>query len=108
MYAKEMVRNDRKYLAIDNMFSIVSEGKRLDSMRISENGRGFWTSISLDKNEVGWLLDALEDFYWRKGGIPSAKHFLGWNKRGMYMVLSELWGREAKRIFILEVEQNRG
>lgn len=39
----------------------------MKGLRICENGRGFQVTISLEEEDVKWLLDTLEDFYWRKG-----------------------------------------
>lgn len=62
---ERMEQNGRKFLIIDNKsFDLVRGGRKMEGLRISENGRGFHVSSSLDEEEVAWLLDALEDFYW--------------------------------------------
>lgn len=56
-------------------------------------------SNSLNKKEVDWIIAALSDFYWNKGGkswgrkLKDPYHHLFfvmiWNKRGCCLVLSE-------------------
>lgn len=66
--------NGQRFLVVVNKsFDLVHEGRRLDGLRISENGRGYRKSIFLDKVEFDWLLDALKDFYWRRNGGNWAK-----------------------------------
>lgn len=66
-------------------------------------------SISLKKEEVNWLIEALSDFYWNQGGKTWGKNMkrkthlfmaLGWNQRHQYIVTSEEKGKSIKRIFI--------
>lgn len=73
--------------------------------------------ISFEKVKVGLVLDALEDSHRKKGGVPWSKHSMGWNhelwisfdsnKRGIYLILYELWGKKVKRIFISDGAQGR-
>lgn len=53
----------------------------MEGMRISENGRGFGVSISLVKEDVAWLVEALKDFYWRKGGKYWGNNKMGRNHK---------------------------
>lgn len=54
---REIVLVDRK------SFHITYEGKNLDGLKISENGRGTRVSFALNKDGVKWLIEALSDFY---------------------------------------------
>lgn len=103
----------RKFVLIEcKSFDVVCEGKSLDGLQINENGRGNRISIALNESEVKWLVEALNDFYWLKGGATWAKKLIGdtrklfivlcWNRRGRILVLSEENGRSVKRIFIPE------
>lgn len=57
-----MVVQRRKFLVTENKsFDVVCEGRKMEGLRITENGRGFRVSISLEEEDVVWLLDALED-----------------------------------------------
>lgn len=70
----------RKFVMIDRKsFDVVYEGKNMDRLRINKNRRGFIVSISLEEREVRWLMDALEEFYWRKGGKTRGKNMEGRN-----------------------------
>lgn len=53
----------------------------MEGMRIRENGWRFRISIFLEEGDVGWLLDALEDFYCRKGGKMWGKNRAGRNHK---------------------------
>lgn len=53
----------------------------MEGMRISKNGRRFRVSISLEEENVVWLVEAFEDFYWRKGGKSWGKHTTEKNRK---------------------------
>lgn len=93
-----MALNKQKFLRIDRKtFNIICEGRNNDELRICEDGRGFKISILLEDKDVKWLMDSLEDFYWRKGEIMWEKHrtgrnhklwvALGCNRSSEYLVL---------------------
>lgn len=101
----------RKFVMIERKtFDLVNEGEDLKCLRISENSWGFRASIPREKEEFEWLLDSLEDFYWRKGQdfwrrskVGHGSRFgivLGWNRRGRFLILSEVRGKYAKQIII--------
>lgn len=97
-------------------FDVVSRGKSWKAMRICENRRGLRVSISLEEDEVGWLVGVLEDFYWRKGEHywvrtgrrETTDSGLGWNRNGRFLVLLEERGKQMNRIFIPDEEQAGG
>lgn len=61
--------NARRFVLIGRKsFNIVCEGKKLDGLRISENQMENRVSITLNKDEVAWIVHILSDFYWNKGG----------------------------------------
>lgn len=85
---------------------MVYERKKDDEMSISENRKGFRISILLEEGDVNWLMDSLEDFYWRKGGRMWGKNrleenhklwfALGRNKSRCFLVLTEEKGKSVK------------
>lgn len=90
---------DRRFIAIESKsFDLVCEGRKVDCLQISENGRGFYRSIYLDKYEYAWLLDALDEFWWRRKPRVWAKHLVKknyelWfsfekNSQGEYLALT--------------------
>lgn len=72
-----MEKQRKKLFVIENKsFDVACEGRRMEGIRISKNGRAFRVSISLEK-ETAWLIDAFEDFYWKNGGKTWGKHTAG-------------------------------
>lgn len=101
----------KKFVMIETKsFDFVSEGKNMKGMRISEHYRGFRVSISLEKEEVEWLVEVLGDLYCCGGGNTLGKKWprkmhdlwlaMRWNRSGRYLVLTEEKGNEVKQIFI--------
>lgn len=63
------VNQTRRFVLINSKsVDIMSEGKVLDRIRICENGRSFRVTIWLEKEDIKWLVDSLNGFYWNKGG----------------------------------------
>lgn len=113
-----LLPGERKCLTVENKsFDLICEGRRAEGLRVCENGKGFRVSIFLEKGEVEWLLDALKDFYW-SNQVPWANRMssrnrvfwisFGRNRRGLYLVLSEVLEKKVNKIFIPEGEQGRG
>lgn len=77
----------KRFILVDwKSFDVACDGKKLDGSRISENGRGSRTTISLNKAEAKWLVDALSDFYWLKSGVMRGKKLID-NAQHLYIVL---------------------
>lgn len=99
-------QNGRRFFVIENKsFDLIWESGRSEGLRIFENGRGYRTYIFLNLEEVNWLLMVLEEFYWRNIKLPWAKRLarrnynlqlsFGSNRRGPYLALSVVWGRDG-------------
>lgn len=90
----------------------------MEGIRVSDDGRAFRVSISFWKDEVKWLLGALWNFYWTKGGKAwgwnkgDRNHnfwvALGRNRKGRFLVLIEEKGKAVRQLFIPEGVQAGG
>lgn len=104
------VNNKRFILIVGKSFDIICNRKKLDGLRIYENGRGNRISIHLNKLEVEWLIENLKDFYWNRGKDSWGRNIKGqhrqlflalvWKRRGRNLVLSEEREGSVKIIFI--------
>lgn len=56
------------FLSVENLLISYVKAKKLDGLRISENQMENRVSITLNKDEVAWIVHILSDFYWNKGG----------------------------------------
>lgn len=57
-------------------FDVICEGRKMEGMRICENGKGFQFLISLEE-EVAWIIGAFEDFLLEKERKTWGKHMQG-------------------------------
>lgn len=96
--------NTKRFVIIGRKsFDILCEGKKLDRIRISKNGCGNRVSITLSKNEVSWIIDAMRDFYWNKGRNICGKNVKD-RHRHLYLVL--MWNRSDVLVLLEEQEKS--
>lgn len=59
--AKKFLVVERKY------FNFKTVGRKVEGLEVCENKRGIWVSINFCAEEVEWLVNSSQGFYWGEG-----------------------------------------
>lgn len=91
-----MMSSWKRFFMVDHKtFDKFRSRRRNEEMCICEKGKGLRVEIILENKDIRWIVEALVDFYWRKGGKSWEKQING-DKHNLFIAL----GRNGGGVFL--------